>query len=142
MPDSALGTIALQQANQAALEASKLSSAPTPTSSVRALDTPFVVDAYHPALVSYTIELTVQAGLLSAQTESVDLLVGTDDPPVASVGQAYLNSEQLLGLVGVGIKTIARQVLMAWVPPGSWVLLSSAGTGSAAYMSGLELVFR
>jgi hypothetical protein len=50
-------------------------------------------------------------------------------------------SDRPARLLGVGVNNITRQVLLAWVPAGSSVLLSTSGDGAGTIVGQVELVF-
>lgn len=118
----------------------KLPKAVTPIGIVRILDTIFQISTTYPALVFYTVDLSVSFALLSSQAITVDLLSDASSPPTTLHGQAKLLGSQLLGL-GVTITNTQRQQLVAYIPAGNYVKLSSSGTGSATLINSLELLF-
>lgn len=112
------------------------------TGVTRAFDTPFQIDATYEALVAYTIEMNVQAPLLSTQQVTVSLLVEGANPPTTEVASTHLESGQLAGLGLVSVATGARQVMVCQVPAGAWVMISkTAGAGSASIVGQLEVVY-
>lgn len=111
------------------------------TGVTRALDTSFQISTTRPAFVAYTVELGVQAPLLSSQSVTCELRVSGDDPPVAVVDTAFLSGAQLAGLGLVSIATSARQVLIAWVQPNEHIKLVTSGSGSATLVAQLEVLF-
>lgn len=112
-----------------------------PTNEARQLDTVFSMGNDSPAFVAYVVELDVTAPLLSSQDVRVRLLHDEQTTPTTQDGEAYLKSAQLAGLSLVSLNTISRQVIVAWIPAGHNVLLSTSGAGTATLISSTELVF-
>lgn len=109
--------------------AAKLDNTPSATGEARVLDTTFVVSRSAPALVIYTVELTV-----TLSSESCKLLIDG-----VAVGEALLNVSLLSGLIS--LSTTARQQLVGFVPAGSTVQLVTSGGGTVTLVQALELVF-
>lgn len=116
--------------------ASKVTRTPSPLSVPRTLNVPHMISLTDPSLAIYTIELDVTAGLLNAEEITVTLLVdGTQQ------AQAHLYTNQLLGLLNVGVNNMTRQVLVAWVPAGALVTIATSGDGTPSLVGQVELVF-
>ncbi len=145
MSDIGIGAaIIIQQAKADAVTLAlpnKLTNAPQPTGSPRSLNTPFQISADYPSLAIYTIKLEVQAPLLSTQSIAVTLSHDAANPPTTEDGVLYLCGEQLAGLGLVSIATKTQQQIVAWIPPGDYVELSTSGAGTATLTGATELVF-
>lgn len=122
----------------------KLTSTPALTGATRSFGTPFQVDADHPALVSYSLQLS--AGAATGDV-LVQLLSDASSPPVTEVDRAYLQQQDLISIlsinVGVGVAAAPGSV-RAFVPAGHYVELTATptGTGAATLLNAVELVFR
>lgn len=119
---------------------SKLSGGPVMGPGNRALNTAFQISQSAPALVFYTVELAVQAPLLSSQTAKVTMCVDANEEPTTVVGEATRISNHLVGL-SVPMSDTTRQMLAGWVPAGNYVKLVSSGGGTSALVGELELIF-
>lgn len=111
------------------LQRDKLNKIPISSVASRALDTSFVVDSDSPALVFYTVELSVTLNTIEVELQIDDVVVGN----------AYLDTALLSGLIS--LETTTRQQLVGFANAGQTVQLVSSGAGTATVISTLELVF-
>lgn len=118
----------------------KLTRTPTPTGANRVLDTNFVVSASDPAEVRYNINLSAQSPVLGTGPASAQVRLLLDG---VVVDEAYVEKEQLLGIVSMGDKITQRQSIGCWVPAGSTVQLAKTlvANGAASIVSCFELVW-
>lgn len=108
----------------------------------RDFDVPFMISATRWSFVAYSIELAVQAPLLSSQEVTVQLLADNLPTPVTVATAVSLQSGQLAGLGLVSIATHSQLLLLAWVNPNFTIMLTKAsGTGTATIVQQTEICF-
>lgn len=122
------GTTAQYVRGDGTLAALPVQSVPTQSAATRALNTAFQVSAARPALVSYSVQLTVTASIGSGQLGDVVLEIASD--------AAFTTAVQTVAIAGVG-QTYTLAVAIQGVQPQTGVV---TGVVPAGYYARLRTV--
>ena len=112
---------------------------------MRPLNTAFQIDASHGAFVSYSVQQTVTASIVSGQSGVVSLMIARDQPMTQGVQTLSLapgSQTYSLAVALQGVQNMACN-LMGYVPPGYWVMLATTnlvGAPSFTVLAGQEVL--
>lgn len=131
--------------NYADLSGTPVASTPTQSGVSRSLNSSFQVSATRPALVTYSVQITVTASIAGGQNGDVILEIASDSGfttnvqtvSIAGVGQTYTLA---IALQGVQPQT---SVVTGFVPAGYYArvrTVQNTGTPSFSYRAGQEVL--
>ncbi len=112
---------------------------------MRPLNTAFQIDATHGAFVSYSVQQTVTASIVSGQSGQVALLIAKDQAMTQGLQTLSMSPGSQTYSLAVALQGVQNMAcnLMGYVPAGYWVMLSTTNlVGSPVFsvLAGQEVL--